>query len=176
MEENQKSEIEEKNSTESFKPFVKAAERAENYKSSAYSLLLVGGLGIVFLFLIVCGIIHISIAENIKSVGFIAMLLMFLIFIFIGIKSLIEAKTISALADDEDNLVADIKAYFKENINREIIDEKAFGPDDLFIREEEKFFKREEIIRSLIIDKFGTIEESMLTNEVENMYNQVFED
>lgn len=180
MEQNQTNNISEENVKTSvntgFKPFVKASERAENYKSSAYSLLLVGGVGIVFLFLALTGIISIKIAENIRVVGFVAMLVMFLIFIFVGIKSLVEAKTIDAMASEEDNLSDSIMDYFKNNHNSESIDKVAFSEEDWNLREEMKFFKREEVIRKLIIDNFGNVDPSFLDNEIEKMYNMIFED
>lgn len=157
-----------------YKPYVKASERAENYKSSAYALLLVGSVGIIFLFLSLLGVIPIKIAENIRVVGFIAMLIMFLAFIIVGIKSLIEAKTINALSDTEDALTDSITDYFKENYSIDKIDEKALLSDNLNMSDEEKFFKREEVIRNLIITKFGDLESSYLDNETERIYDLIY--
>jgi len=163
-----------KGSRQAYKPYMKASERAENYKSSAYSLLLVGTFGIVFLFLSLLGVIPLNIAENIRVVGFVAMLIMFLAFIVIGLKSLIEVKTINALSDTEDALTDSITDYFNENFSAEKIDEKAITKDDLYLSEEEKFFKREEVIRGLILTKFGDLESSYLDNECERIFNLIF--
>lgn len=159
---------------EAFKPFVKAKDRAEEYKASAFALLLVGVGGIVFLFLCLCNIIPIGIVANFKSIGFITMLAIFVIFIIIGVKSLVEAKTISALSESEDELVASINDFFEKEYNREIIDGLALSEEDELLTEELKFFKREETIMKIIIDKFGEIDGALLDNRVEAIYNSIY--
>jgi len=158
-----------------YKPFVKASDRAENYKSSAFALLLVGGLGLIFLFLSLLGVINLTVAENIKSIGFIVMLVMFVAFIIIGVKSLVEAKTIDALSDAEDALTDSITDYFKENFDAEKLDIEALSESDETLNEEMKYFKREETIRNLIILRFGDLDESFVDNETERIYTLIYE-
>lgn len=158
-----------------YKPYIKASQRAEEYKSSAYALLLVGGAGIVVLFLSLLGIIPLKVAENIRAVGFIAMLVMFIAFIVVGVKSLVEAKTIDALSDVEDALTDSITDYFKEKYTSDSLDKEVFSDKDYLLSEEEKFFKREETIRSMITIKFGDLDEAFLDNETERIYNMIFE-
>lgn len=159
-----------------YKPFVKASDRAEEYKSSAYALLLVGILGIVFLVLCLAGIIKINIAENIRVVGFVAMLIMFLGFIYLGIKSFAEAKTIDALSSEEDALAEDIIEFFNINHTRDSIDAIAFTNGSELIPEEIKFFKREETIKNMIFNKFGEIDKAFVDNQAEIIYQKIFED
>ena len=166
----------EKSNKYTFKPFIKASDRAKEYKDSAYSLLLVGGLGIIFLILCLTNTIHINIAENIRVIFFVTMLVMFLIFIFVGVKNLVEAKTINALASDEENLSSDIRAYFTDNYDKESIDKLVFNEEDIDLRNELKFFKREEFIRNVILEKFGQLDQAFLDNEVEIVYNNIYED
>lgn len=158
-----------------YKPFVKASDRAENYKSSAFALLLVGGLGLVFLFLALTGIINLAVAENIKSIGFIVMLIMFLGFIIIGVKSLVEAKTISALSDAEDALTDQITDYFNNNFTAESLDAKALLDNDILLNEELKYFKREDAIRNIILTNFGDLDSSYVDNEVERIYSRIYD-
>lgn len=158
-----------------YKPFIKASDRAEEYKSSAYALLFVGSLGLVFLFLCLLNVIPLRIAENIRVVGFVSLLVMFVVFIIVGVKSLVEAKTIDALSDAEDALSDSITDYFKEKYSKDAIDELALSKDDYNLNDEMKYFKREEVIRGLITSKFGDLDSAFLDNETERIFNQLYE-
>lgn len=158
-----------------FKPFVKAKDRAEEYKSSAFALLLVGVLGILFMILSIFNVIPFSITISFKNIGFIAMLIIFVAFIIIGIKSIVEAKMISELGDVEDELVSNIEALF-QNTNKDDIDRIALSAEDYSLNDELKFFKREAVIRKMILDKFGEIDSALLDHQVESIFNNIFED
>lgn len=159
-----------------YKPFVKAKDRAEEYKASGYSLLFVGIIGIVFLILSVFNVIPSIISINIKSVGFIAMLIIFVGFTIIGLKSFIEAKTISALGDAEDELVDNIQSYILNGYTKESIDAICLNKEDMNLSNELKFFKREETIKNLIYEKFGEVDSALLDNQVEYLFNKIFEE
>jgi len=156
-------------------PFVKASERAENYRSSAYALLLIGILGIIALLLIAAGIISISIADNIKVISFITMLLLFLVFTFMGIKALKDAKKFAADSEKEDQLSADIRSWFLEQYTKEVLDEAAdvcYTPD---IPEEMKYFKRINYMKAAVIKQFGDLDASFLDKNTEDLYTEIYE-
>ena len=156
-------------------PFVKASERAENYKSSAFALLLVGGLGLIFLILSYLDIIHLSLAKNIEVIFYAVMGIMFVIFVVVGIKSLLASKSFEKEAVDEDALTNDIYKYFEENINNTIIDERAFANMTEQLSDEEKYFPRSKAIRETIIEVFGTLRESYINEMTENLYAKIFD-
>ena len=155
-------------------PYVKASVRAENYKSSASALLSVGIIGLLFLVLCKTSIIKLPISAAMSSIGFVVMLLMFLIFIGIGIWSVSAAKKLSADAGNEDELTDNILAMASE-LSAEYIDGMAITEDENNLSEELKFFKRIEMIRKLITERFGSMNESFLSEQAENLYGIIYE-
>lgn len=159
---------------EVFKPFVKAKDREQEYRSSGFALLIVGIGGIIFLTLCLFGVIGISIGASFKSIAFFVMLFMFLAFIFLGIRSFVAAKAIGALADDEDSLTEDIEKYFITQYTKEKIDELALSDTDEDL-EEVKYFKRTAVIKKLLLEKFGELEESYTDNQVEIIFGLLYD-
>lgn len=158
-----------------FKPYVKAKDRAENYRSSAFALLLVGCLGMIFLILCVFGVVNLTISGGGRILAFVTMLIMFVAFILIGLKSYIVSKTIGELADAEDNNTANIEGYFKENCTCEDIDQLALTDEEEDLTDEIKYFKRIAVIKEIITQKFGELDESYVDNETEVIYGILFE-
>lgn len=158
-----------------YKPYVKAKDRAENYKSSAFALLLVGVLGIIFLILCLFGVVNISVGDGGMKLAFSVMLIMFLIFIFIGIRSFFLSKTIEALAEDEDDLTARVEDYFKSNYSAGKIDEIAILPEDVDLPDEMKYFKRNDAIKKILLEQFGDLDESYVDNETEVIFGLLYD-
>lgn len=156
-------------------PFVKASDKAENYKSSAFALLFVGILGVLFLILSYLNVIPISLAPHMAIIGTVVMGIMFVIFIIIGLYSLKTSKEYSEKAEDEDLLTESIVEYFKTAITKEYIDSLAFSEDGNDIEDEIKFLNRNDAIKKVITEKFGTLDASYLSKQSENMYEMIFE-
>lgn len=160
---------------ESVKPYVKAKDRAADYKSSAYALLMVGIAGAAFLILTYLNIIPINLAANINALFYIVMGIMFVAFIIVGIKSLSAAKVIAGTADDEDELTAKIYTFFNENHTVESIDKLALDETIICSAEEEKFFPRSLCIKKIIIENFGELDDAYVTELTETVYSDIFE-
>lgn len=160
---------------EAYKPFVKAKDREQEYKSSGFALLIVGIGGLIFLALCVFGVIGISIGASVRSIAFFVMLFMFLAFIYLGIRSFVAAKAIGALAGDEDLLTADIENYFKTEYSKEKIDELALNENDANLEDEVKYFKRISVIKDLMLKRFGELEESYTDNMVEVIFGLLYD-
>lgn len=158
-----------------YKPFVKSKDRAQEYKSSAYALIIVGVGGLIFLALCLFGVIGLAIGESVKSVAFFVMLFMFLAFIFLGVRSFVAARAIGALVDDEDSLTTNIELYFRSNYTKEKIDELALSEEDIELEEELKYFKRIGVIRDILTKEFGELEESYIDNQVEQIFGFLYD-
>ena len=154
--------------------FVKSKERAENYKSSAYSLILVGGLGMIFLILCCFSIIDLNLNKSSRILCFTVFLIMFLAFLYIGIRSLVYSKTLTELGNSEDELQDRIEDYFKTNFTCETIDEKAFADEDGYLTDEAKYFNREEVIKAILSEHFTELNGDFLDSETERMYNLIY--
>lgn len=160
---------------ESAEPFVKASVRAENYKSSAFALLIVGIFGFAFLALSYLKVIPVNLAPNINTIFYVVMGLMFLAFIIIGIMSFKASKAISALSKDEDDLTERIYSYFDNKYTGESLDAIAFLAEGVPAAEEEKFFPRSKVIRNEIVANFGELSDSFLTELTETIYSKIYE-
>lgn len=159
----------------SAEPFVKASVRAENYKSSAYALFIVGIIGLVFLILTYFKLIPINLAPNINLLFYIVMGIMFVIFIVIGVKSLSMSKVIAASSKDEEDLTDRINTYFENGFTGDSLDKIAFSVEEKPLSEEEMFFPRSQAIRNEIVKNFGSLDESYLTEMTENIYSKLYE-
>lgn len=150
-------------------------DKAEEVKGSAYSLLFVGIVGIVFLILLYTGVLPIQLSFFSKiAIGAVmgCLFLVLIIFSFVSFKSL---KGIRQNASDEDKLTAEIEKWYKENLTREYLEEQLQSryTDN---REETKYFIRYAAIKGLISSKFMNLDEKYLDFITEETYNYLYED
>lgn len=156
--------------------FKKASERADEYKSSAYSLILVGVVGMCFLGLCALGIIPFSVADHMKYIFYIVLSLMFVAFIVIGIRSFKSAHDLILKSHDEENVTEGIAILFSQKYSAADIDKMSFDENDCALTDEDKYFKRADTIRALIIDNFGQLEEGFISAQIEVIYSSLYED
>lgn len=147
--------------------------KAEDFKISAYTLLLVGIIGIVALVLLELGVFPIRLVAPQKYITYGVMGALFIIFIIMGIISFRSAKQYVTEAAAEDEQTAKIKAWAAENITAEVLKEKVYFEADT--QEEEKYFKYFEIIREMIVQEFGALSPSYLETLCEELYAETFE-
>ena len=105
----------------------------------------------------------------------IVMGLVFLIFFIIGIKSFMELKDISKKMDKNNSIEKEIMEYVTVTHRDELMalassDEKSdTGSGDLY-------YKRAELITSVITEKYSLLEESFLDHMVEEIYSKIYSD
>lgn len=154
--------------------------KAEDFKSSAYTLLLVGILGIAALILIELGILPIHLAAPGKYITYIVMSVMFIIFIIMGITSLRSSKQYEGEAKAEDEQTAAIKAWTFANLNREIIADKASRKSqDVSIEDlpqEVQYFHYYSVLRTEITEQFGELDAVYLDALCEELYGALFDE
>lgn len=155
--------------------FQKASDKAENYRSGAYSLISIGILGLVFMILCVSGVIPINMPGSSRIVSGIVMTLIFLIFLAVGVKSLDDAGKYQAMADREDKTTDEIHDWFIANYPKDIIDRAVFweGDDDRGI--EEDYFRRYRYIKQVIEEKYEGLAPDHADKMVEDLYNEIYE-
>ena len=155
--------------------FEKASDRAENYRSGAYSLLVIGIIGLVFMILCVMGVIPINLPGSSKIVSGIVMTLVFLIFLAVGVKSLDDARKYADQADREERLTKEIHDWFTGNYSRDTIDRAVFweGDDDRGV--EADYFKRYQYIKQVIEDKYEYLAPDYAEKMIEDLYNEIYE-
>lgn len=155
--------------------FEKASDRAENYRSGAYSLLMIGITGLVFIILCVMGVIPINLPGSSKIVSGIVMTLVFLVFLAVGVKSLDDARKCEEQADREERLTKEIHDWFTGNYSGDTIDRAVFweGDDDRGI--EADYFKRYQYIKQVIEDKYEYLAPDYAEKMIEDLYNEIYE-
>lgn len=161
-----------------------SAERAEDNKSSAWTLLSVGVIGIIALVLIMAGVIPVYFYGITKYMVYGVMFALFILFIVMGLVSLRNSKLFAKKAESESSLSDTMKEWCLTNLNAEELDAILFGAEDDCeeqlegedISDEVKYFKRNEEIKRRISDKFMNLDEGFLEDFVDHIYDEIFED
>lgn len=147
--------------------------KAEDFKSSAYTLLLVGIIGIAALFFLELGVFPFRLLAPQKYITYGVMGTLFVIFIIMGIASFRSAKQYVKEAAAEDEQTAKIKAWSLENIDAEIIRKNVDFDSD--VTDEEKYFKYFEVIKTMISQEFKSVNQLYLEEICEELYAEIFE-
>lgn len=153
--------------------YVNNEEKAEENKTSAYTLLLVGGAGLVLVILFFLDIIHLSMEAFNRYLISGVMGVMFLLFVVMGIVSLRNFKVFKKRAVKENSLTQEIRKWCLQNLQKEQIDEQLNIHE---MEEELKYFQRFEYVKSMVQKQFVNLDEAYLDRLVEEMYAELFEE
>lgn len=152
--------------------YVHHSQRHQELLSSAYSLLIVGGLGLGLVLLSVLNIVHLPLTDFSKHMTEIVLGILCIIFIVIGLGCLKSARTVAKLAMEEDKLTSEITQWFKKSFDTFVID----ADIDENLGEEIKYFKRCEAMKQIIRQSYGTLDEGYLDRLIEELYQYLYED
>lgn len=149
--------------------------RAEDNLSSAWTLLIVGGVGLIVLILGFFGIIPIPIYGGGKYLFYGVMAVLCGVFVFAGIISFKKVKVYSAEASTEKTQKQQIVDWCHENqiaekINNAIAIEMGEMP------EEELYFRRFEMLRQVICKQFQDMGVAFLSHVTDEIYDSLFEE
>ena len=160
--------------TDSVRVYQDKKSKAEDFKSSAYTLIIVGAIGIIALVLLELGVFPFSLAAPGKYITYGVMGTMFLIFIIMGFSSFHSSKKYADEAKTEDDLTSRIKSWTLENVTKESIVKKAALPEQM--PDEVKYFKYFELLKNAIKAQFGDMDASYLESLCEELYSEIFEE
>lgn len=155
--------------------YVDSSERAEENRSSAWTLLLVGGIGLIIIVLNLLNIIHLPFSGFNKYMVSGMLGALCIIFVVSGIISIKKTKTYSSAATVEKDNKAKIIDWCKENEIAEKINmaiENEF-PD---LPEEEVYFKRYEGLKFFVFKNFESMSVPFLEHVIDEIYDSLFED
>ncbi len=151
-------------------------ERAEEHRSSAYTLLFVGGIGLIAIFLFFFDVLPIQMATFSKYMITGVMGVLFVLFLVMGFVSMKNSKILEKKAGKENNLTREIKAWCIENIKALELDGELFSEaETMELSEEIKYFKRFDKIRETLGNQFINLEEGYLERLVDEVYPELFE-
>ncbi len=146
-------------------------EKAKDLKSSGYTLVLVGGIGLIAMILVLTGVIPLEVSGAFGIVTKIVMTFLFTLFFVLGVRALLRSKTVAQDAIRETGKRAEIKKWFTETYDAASVDSELEGE----IEGSDIYFERTDIIRKKISERFMDVEESLMSQLIEELYTEYFE-
>ena len=154
--------------------YQNSAVKAEDNRTSAYTLLFVGVLGFVLVVLVFTGVLPVF--QNADTTRYFVcgvMGAMFILFIVFGIVSMRNSKILLIQAQSEDSLLSELAKWCEGNLSAEQIDSGLFVEEML---DEQKYFKRTDKMKTIINDNFLNLDQGLLEHFVDEHYQRLFED
>ena len=157
---------------ENMKPYRRASDRAEDLRSSAYTLLIIGVLGLVAVFLLYIGAIPIQFSGTGRYITTGTMFVMFLLFFIIGINSFRKIGPLTEEAEREEKKIEEIRNFFHESYTAESLDSEAMKGMDASV---DAYFIRSSFMKAKLNERFMDLEPSFLEFIVDDLYSEMFE-
>ena len=143
-----------------------SAERASENKSSAWMLLAVGSLGIIFIVLSIVGVIPLKFSNVYLTYGVMAAI--FILFWVAGIISLRNARLFTKKAESENSLRNTMLEWCRENLHAEELDKEIRAEGSLPEAEEIWYFRRFECIKDKLNYQFVNLDQNFLDRFIDD--------
>lgn len=147
-------------------PYVKKREKSKDLKSTAITFVSFSILGFLFLGLNIAGVIQYF--NN--TFSYVVVGGMLLAFLWIGFSSFRMSKKAAAEAVEEEALTEKLNAWLAMHMTEQTLN----SFDDPSQPEELNFLRKMEGIKKMILQEFGSIDDSYLDSIVEDFYNKTF--
>ena len=160
------------------KIYVDEQKRYEDTKATGQCFTAVGAIGLIAIVLLDTGVISLAALDSVNKLMIsIVMGLVFLIFFIIGIKSFMELKDISKKMDRNNSLEKEIMEYVTVTHRDELMALASASSDEKSdVNSGDLYYKRAELITSVITEKYSLLEESFLDHMVEEIYSKIYSD
>lgn len=156
--------------------YQSSAKKAEENKASAWSLILVGLLGIILIVLCFAGVIPMPANIRGSSMFFGVMGIMCVAFVGLGFMSFLHAKTFEKDVESENSLKESLETWCKENLKGDEID-RFIRMRDPSLAGESLYFPRFELIKARINHEFLNLDQAFLDRFVDDViYDMVYPD
>ncbi|MBD5508728.1 MAG: hypothetical protein HDR05_11980 [Lachnospiraceae bacterium] len=159
--------------------YQSSAAKAADNRSSAYTLLAVGGIGFVVVVLIFLNVIPLYQNAGISRYLVCGVMgAMFILFIVFGFVSMRDSRLLSVKAKSENSLLSEITRWCEENLDSSAIDAMILDAEESMeeLTDEEKYYRRTERMRAMIDDKFMNLDEAFVDDFVDGYYQELYED
>lgn len=159
--------------------YQSSAEKAEDHRSSAYTLLGIGGIGFIAVILIFCNVIPLYRGGGISRYLVCGVMgSMFILFFVFGLVSLRDSRRLLVKAKSESSLVSEITRWCTENLHAAAIDSLLISEEETMdkLSDEEKYYRRTEKMKAIIVDKFMNLDEAFVEDFVDGYYQELYED
>lgn len=153
------------------------AQKAEDNRSSAYTLLCVGGVGLIVMILGMAGVLPIYLSATTQYMVYGVMSALFILFIVMGVISIKSSKVFAKKAESENTLKDTMEKWCLENLDAASLDEEALvGENKEELADEIKYFKRSELIKQKIQAQFLNLDMQFLEHFTDEIYGDIFEE
>lgn len=155
--------------------YKKNADKAEDNKSSGWTLLVTGAAGMVFMALGIAGVLPLKIGNPYMFYG--VMSAVFLLFIVMGAVSMRNAKVFEKKAESENTLRDTMEKWCAENLDAAKIDRELFvnAGDPEEDAPEILYYKRYEKLKELLNRQFMNLDQAFLENFIDEIvYDMIF--
>lgn len=149
-----------------------SAERAQDNRSSAWVLLLVGGAGMAVMILGMMGVLPINLTGNNKYMVYGVMTALFLLFIVMGVISMKNSRIFAKKAESENSLRETLRKWCQESLDPENLDAELLLGED--VTDEVLYFKRFEKMKEKLNHQFVNLDQAFLENFIDEIYDSVF--
>ena len=151
--------------------------KAEEYKSSAVALIVVGVLGLVALVLFWMGILPFRMYGMGKIMFTGVMGFMFLVFLIMGFNSIKMYKTYVGVASKENSLIDDINAFLEANLKKEQVDATLHITDDGVddAAQARLYFTRVEFIKRQLFEAFPDLDMPLADKMADDWYSKQYD-
>lgn len=156
--------------------YVDKKYRADEYKTSAYTLFFVGVLGIVFLICVAFGIVPVfHLGTTTKIMMYVVLGALFLVFLGFGIYSMKAYKKILAESQEEENLIEKIEAYLNKTLTKEAVEALLAEKEAESENQEDMYFEVTAVIEAEMKKAFPDLDEALLEKLTEDHYTRLYE-
>ena len=153
--------------------YQNSAAKAEDNRTSAYTLFFVGILGFIGVILIFTGVIPVFSATGTTRYFVCGVMgALFVLFIVFGVVSMRASKVLLVQAQSENSLLSELTKWCDDNLSVEQIDSSFFEEE---LSDEQKYFKRTDKMKSIINDKFLNLDQGLLEHFVDEYYQGLYE-
>lgn len=154
-----------------FKSYMNSAQKAEDNRSSAWVLLIVGVLGLAVVVLGSLGILPLRIGNPYLFYG--VMSALFLLLIVMGFVSMKSAKLFARTAESENSLKKTLLEWCKGNLKASQID--SVIADAAELEEEVLYMRRYDVIKDMLNHQFMNLDQDFVDELIdEEIYDMVF--
>ena len=150
--------------------YVDPMDRAENYKSGAVVLFLVGIIGVIALVLMDLKVIPINFFGSSNYLVNIVMGALFAIFIAMGVNSMINYNKLKTKASMDDELRQRIYSWIDNELDKSILDENVSEEDN----EEIKYFNRTQVLSDELSRRFDDLSDDFRDYSIEDLYDRIY--
>lgn len=152
--------------------YIKKEAAYEDTKSTAFTFLFIGLLGIVFLVLLALDVIHLGMESHMRIMMFLVMGALFLFFVGIGIRYQLLLSSVKQELQEEEDSNESILTWFFDTYTAASIDSMLNSHAE---DEEQLYFLRYEILQKLLKEQYPALEESYADHILEEIYSRLYE-